>query len=104
MTRRFVLFVVTCVLVLGSTSCSLFSRSGPEDAFNAFADAMQRRDVNAAAASTDDPASAAPTLTAMFDGMGKDAAVAVKVDAAGDDQPTATLGYTWSLGPGRSFG
>jgi hypothetical protein len=103
MTRRFAVFVLICALVLGSTGCSLFSSSGPEDGFHAFADALQRRDGSAAAAATDDPAAATPTITAMFDGMGKDATVAVKVAASGDDNPTAKLSYTWSFGPGRDF-
>jgi len=104
MTRRFTLFVLICALVLGSTSCSLFSSSGPDDAFHAFADALQRRDGSAAAASTTDSASATPVITGMFDGMGKDATVAVNVVTAGDDDnPTAKLDYSWSFGPGRTF-
>jgi hypothetical protein len=103
MTRRFTLSVLICALVLGSTGCSLFSSSGPEDAFHAFADALQRRDGSAAAASTTDSATAAPVITAMFDGMGKDATVAVNVVAAGNDNPTAKLDYSWSFGPGRTF-
>jgi hypothetical protein len=103
MTRRFTLSVLTCLLVLGATGCSLFSSSGPEDAFHALADALQRKDPTAAAASTTDSASATPVIAAMFDGMGKDATVAVNVVAAGDDNPTAKLDYTWSFGPGRTF-
>ena len=105
MTRRFVLSVLICALVLGSAGCSLFSRGGPEDAFHAFADALQRRDSAAAGASTSDSAAATPVIAAMFDGMGKDATVAVKVVASGDDDnPTAKLDYTWTFGPGRTFG
>jgi hypothetical protein len=104
MTRRFTLFVLICALVLGSTGCSLFSSSGPGDAFHAFADALQRRDGSAAAASTTDAASATPVITALFDGMGKDATVTVNVVTAGDDDnPTAKLDYSWSFGPGRTF-
>src|SRR5882757_1544332 len=104
MTRRFTLSVLICALVLGFTGCSLFSSSGPGDAFHAFADALQRRDGSAAAASTTDSASASPVITAMFDGMGKDATVAVNVVTAGDDDnPTAKLDYSWSFGPGRTF-
>lgn len=103
MTSRIVSSALVCALLLATAGCSLFSGSAPKDAFGAFADALQRRDVGAAAASTDDAAAANPVLTSMFDGMGKDAAVTVKVDAADDDQPTAKLGYTWSFGPGRSF-
>ena len=62
----------------------------------------QRR---AAGASTSDSAAATPVIAAMFDGMGKDATVAVKVVASGDDDnPTAKLDYTWTFGPGRTFG
>jgi len=104
MTRRFTLSVLICALVLGSTSCSLFSSSGPGDAFHAFADALQRKDINAAAASTTDSAVASPVISGMFDGMGKDATVAVNVVApGGDDNPTAKLDYSWSFGPGRTF-
>src|SRR4051812_6432919 len=103
MTRRFVMLVLTCALVLGSTGCALFTSSGPEDAFHAFADALQRRDATAAAASTTDPTSASPVIASMFDGMGKDATVAIDVVAAGDDNPTAKLDYTWSFGPCRTF-
>jgi hypothetical protein len=103
MTRRFMLSLLTCALVLGSAGCSLFSSSGPEDAFHAFADALQRRDSSAAGASTSDAASATPTIAAMFDGMGKDATVGVKVVESGNDNPTAKLDYSWSFGPGRTF-
>jgi Penicillin binding protein transpeptidase domain/NTF2-like N-terminal transpeptidase domain len=104
MTRRFTLSVLICALVLGATGCSLFSSSEPGDAFHAFADALQRRDGSTAAASTSDSASATPVIAAMFDGMGKDATVAVNVVAAGDDDnPTAKLDYSWSFGPGRTF-
>lgn len=104
MTRRFTLSVLICALVLGSTGCSLFSSSGPEDAFHAFADALQRRDGVAAAASTTDSAAATPIISGMFDGMGKDATVAVNVVTAGDDDnPTAKLDYSWSFGPGRTY-
>jgi Penicillin binding protein transpeptidase domain/NTF2-like N-terminal transpeptidase domain len=105
MTRRFALSVLICALVLGSAGCSLFSRGGPGDAFRAFADALQRRDSAAAGASTSDSAAATPVIAAMFDGMGKDATVAVKVVASGDDDnPTAKLDYTWTFGAGRTFG
>ncbi len=105
MTRRFALSVLICALVLGSAGCSLFSRGGPGDAFRAFADALQRRDSAAAGASTSDSAAATPVIAAMFDGMGKDATVAVKIVASGDDDnPTAKLDYTWTFGAGRTFG
>ena len=44
MSRRCALVLLVGVLLLGSTGCSLFSSSGPEDAFRAFAEALQRKD------------------------------------------------------------
>ncbi|MET0451667.1 MAG: penicillin-binding transpeptidase domain-containing protein [Mycobacterium sp.] len=107
MTRRCVLSIVFGVLLVVSTSCSLFSSSGPDDAFHAFADALQRRDAGAAAASTDDPAAATAAITSMFDGMGPAAQVKVDVSSPGDptptDENTAKLSYTWSFGPGKTL-
>jgi cell division protein FtsI/penicillin-binding protein 2 len=103
MTRHRILPILICVLLIGSTSCSLFSKSGPDDAFHAFADALQRKDIGAAAASTDDPAAATTAITSMFDGMGKDAAVKVDVTTSGDNENTAKLGYAWSFGPNKNL-
>ena len=103
MTLRAVLPLLLCVLLLGSTGCSLFSSNGPQDALRAFAEALQRKDAGAAAASTDDPDAAAPAITSMFDGMGKGATVAVDVSQSGDDEKSATLSYRWSFGAGREL-
>lgn len=103
MTRRRALALLLCVLLIGSTGCSLFSSSGPEDALHAFTDALQRKDPNAAAAATTDPAAATPIITSMFDGMGKDATVAVTSTKQGDDEDKATLSYTWTFGPNKTL-
>lgn len=106
MNRRCALALTTCVLLLVSTGCSAFSGGGPRDAFAAFADALARRDVSAAAAATTDQAAAAPVLAAMFDGLGKAATVAVDVsstDDEGNDEGKATLHYTWTFGPDRTL-
>jgi hypothetical protein len=106
MIRRCVLTLLLCVLLPMSTGCSWFSSSGPEVAFHAFADALQRKDTNAAAASTSDPAAASPVITSMFDGMGKDAKLTVDIaepGEAGDDKATDGLTYTWTFGPGRTL-
>jgi hypothetical protein len=102
MTRRLLVPVLSMVLMLGSSSCSLFSSPGPRDAFQAFADALQRKDTGAAA-STDDPTAATPALSSMFDGMGKAATVKVDVIQPGDDDKSAQLNYTWSFGPGKTL-
>lgn len=103
MTRRCVLSIVFCALLLTATSCSLFSSPGPDDAFRAFGDALQRKDSGAAAASTDDPNAAAAAITSMFDGMGKDATVKVDASQPGDDEKTAKLTYSWSFGPNKNL-
>ena len=103
MTRRAVLPLLLCVLLLASTGCSLFSSNGPQDALRAFAEALQRKDAGAAAASTDDANAAAPAITSMFDGMGTGATVTVDVSQSGDDEKAATLSFRWSFGAGREL-
>lgn len=95
--------MVCCVLLLASTSCSLFSKAGPQDAFATFADALGRKDAGAAAASTDDPAAARAAISSMFDGLGKDATVKVGIATDGDDKDTAKLNYSWSFGPDKAL-
>lgn len=103
MTKRIAL-LLTCTLFLGSTGCSLFGGPEPEDAFNAFADALHRKDSAAAAKDTTDAGASEPAIKSMFDGMGKNATVDVKATPGdGDNKSTAKLAYTWSFGPGREF-
>ncbi|MDT5075426.1 MAG: hypothetical protein QOJ80_63 [Mycobacterium sp.] len=102
MTRLRALPVLLFVLLLGSTGCSYFSSPGPQDAFHAFAEALQRKDPGAAA-STDDPNAATTAINSMFDGMGKDATVKVDVGKSGDDDNSAKLSYSWSLGPDKTL-
>ena len=103
MTKRIAL-LLTCTLLLGSTGCSIFGGPEPEDAFNAFADALHRKDSGAAAKDTTDASASEPAIKSMFDGMGKNATVDVKATPGdGDNKSTAKLAYTWTLGPGREF-
>ncbi|WP_418002983.1 penicillin-binding transpeptidase domain-containing protein [Mycobacterium sp. PDNC021] len=103
MTKRIAL-LLTCTLLLGTTGCSMFDSPEPEDAFNAFADALHRKDSSAAAKDTTDAAASEPAIKSMFDGMGKNATLDVKATAGeGDNKSTAKLAYTWSFGPGREF-
>lgn len=102
MKPRVVASLLFCVILIVPTGCSLFSGSGPQDAFRAFADALQRKDADAAATATTDPGAAAPVITSMFNGMGPNATVAV-TGTDPDDQNTATLRYVWTLGPGRTL-
>ena len=103
MLPRFLVVLLSCALVLGSSGCSLFSHPSPDDAFHAFADALHRKDVGAAAASTDDSNAATAAITSMFDGMGKNASVDVAVTQDGDDENSARLAYSWTFGPGKTL-
>ena len=103
MLSRFLVVIVSCALVLGSSGCSLFSQPSPQDAFHAFADALHRKDSGAAAAGTDDPKAATASITSMFDGMGKNASVDVAVAQDGDDEKSAKLAYSWTFGPGKTL-
>jgi hypothetical protein len=103
MTRRCLLSILCCAVLLGATGCSLFSSPGPQDAFHAFADALQRKDGGAAAASTDDPGAATAVIASMLDGMGKDATVKIAARQPGDDEKTATLTYSWTFGPDKTL-
>ena len=103
MLPRFLVVILSCALVLGSSSCSLFSQPSPQDAFHAFADALQRKDSGAAAAGTDDPNAATASITSVFDGMGKNAGLDVAVAQSGDDENSAPLAYSWTFGPGKTL-
>ena len=100
MTRRCALALLLSVLLTATTGCSLFSGGGPEDTLKAFADAIARKDVDAAAATTTDPSAAAPVISSMFAGMGTNATVAVSTSKPGDDGK-GTLTYAWTFGPNK---
>lgn len=100
MTRWRALFLLLC-LFLPIAGCS--SSPDPADRFAAFADALQRKDANGAAAQTTDPAAAEPAITSMFDGMGDAASVKVSAEPEDGDEAGATLKYQWSWGEGHDF-
>ncbi|GAA1480880.1 penicillin-binding transpeptidase domain-containing protein [Gordonia sinesedis] len=81
--------------------CFLSSDS-PDDALSRFADALERRDAQAAAAATDDPDAARPVMTSMFDGLGKKATVTTDPGLVDDKKVTGTIAYRWSFGPDKT--
>ncbi len=103
MTRRCAVLLLVLISLVGSTSCSLFSSPSPQDAFGAFALALGRKDGAAAGSSTDDAAAATAAITSMVNGMGSNATLKVDVSKPGDDDKTAKLTYSWSLGPNREL-
>ncbi|WP_431957945.1 penicillin-binding transpeptidase domain-containing protein [Nocardia lijiangensis] len=87
------LLVLSAAPVLALASCG----SGPEQpdtVARQFADALNRGDVAAAAALTDDPGRATDTLNQLYDGLGKGVAFEVR----STDGNGFTLAATWKLG------
>ncbi|MFE7802262.1 penicillin-binding transpeptidase domain-containing protein [Nocardia sp. NPDC057440] len=79
---------------LALTGCS----SGPDQpdtVAGQFADALNRDDIAAAAALTDDPAKAAAALNGLYDGLGKE----VSFEVRSADKNSFTLAATWKFGP-----
>ncbi|MCP2280641.1 Cell division protein FtsI/penicillin-binding protein 2 [Nocardia amikacinitolerans] len=89
------LLVLSAAPVLALAACG----SGPEQpdtVAGQFADALNRDDVAAAAALTDDPAKATDTLNQLYDGLGKE----VTFEVRSTDGNGFTLAATWHLGKG----
>lgn len=106
MSRRAIVPLLLCLILIASTGCSLFSSDGPDDAFRAFADALQRKDAGVAANATTDPSAANPVITSMFEGLGGNAAVTVaasEIENGDDEQNRGTLHYVWTFGEGRTL-
>ncbi|WP_372477394.1 penicillin-binding transpeptidase domain-containing protein [Nocardia australiensis] len=87
------LLVLFAAPTLALTGCS----SGPDQpdtVAGQFADALNRDDIAAAAALTDDPAKASQALQGLYDGLGKE----VTFDVRSADKNSFTLAATWKLG------
>lgn len=86
-------FVVLAAVALFAAGCS----SGPEQpdtVAGEFVEALNRDDLPAAAALTDNPAQAGEALRGLYEGLGSE--VVFRVDDASDDRFTLTA--TWKLG------
>ena len=85
------------ILVLVASGCS-----DAEDRLNstvhAFADALNRDDVSAAATVTTDPVKASDTVGKLFDSLGKEVHVDVGSIARNDSGATFNLNTTWKFG------
>ncbi|MFD1814455.1 penicillin-binding transpeptidase domain-containing protein [Rhodococcus gannanensis] len=93
-----VVAVSVSALVLGGVACS----TGPtetETAAQDFADALSRRDVQAAAALTSDPAAASSAIGQMFEGLNPTDARFV-VASTDSDAGTFTLDADWTFAGG----
>ncbi|WP_454792772.1 penicillin-binding transpeptidase domain-containing protein [Mycolicibacterium lutetiense] len=102
MSRSTSAWLLLLALFLPLVGCS--SSPDPADRFAAFADALQRKDANGAAAQTNDPAAAEPAIKSMFNGMGDAASVKVSAEPEDSNDAGATLKYQWSWGEGHDFG
>lgn len=86
-------FVVLAAVALFAAGCS----SGPEQpdtVANAFVEALNRDDLPAAAALTDNPAQAGEALRGLYEGLGSEVVFRV----AGAEDGRFTLAATWKLG------
>ncbi|CAN5857317.1 penicillin-binding transpeptidase domain-containing protein [soil metagenome] len=88
-------------LMWGAVACSF--GPDPGDAFNAFANAIQRKDAAGAAAQTTDPVAAEPVIAAMLDGMGDSTVVTASPHPVEGEENAFTVDYRWSFGPDREF-
>ncbi|MFF0815347.1 penicillin-binding transpeptidase domain-containing protein [Rhodococcus sp. NPDC003318] len=94
--RLGVAVIAVSALAVGGVACS----SGPtetETAAQQFADALTRRDAQAAAALTTDPAAAADAIRRMFDGLNPTDAQ-FTVETTDSDAGTFTLAADWTFG------
>ncbi|MFE3026184.1 penicillin-binding transpeptidase domain-containing protein [Nocardia tengchongensis] len=91
--------VCVAAVLVATTACSgSDSTSGLSKAVDAFADALTRDDVPAAAQATSDPAQASSALGPLYDNLGKQAHFAASKVEKTDDGGTFTLTATWKLG------
>jgi Penicillin binding protein transpeptidase domain/NTF2-like N-terminal transpeptidase domain len=92
---------VFVTLVLAVSGCS-----DAEDRLNstvhAFADALNKDDVSAAAAVTTDPAKASDAVDKLFDSLGKEVQVEVGSIERNDSGATFTLNTTWKFQDGKT--
>ncbi|MGW4352650.1 penicillin-binding transpeptidase domain-containing protein [Nocardia sp. NPDC004582] len=91
--------VCVAAVLVAATACSgSDSTSGLSKTVDAFADALTRDDVPAAATATSDPAAASTTLGTLYDNLGKQVRFEASKVEKTDDSGTFTLSATWKLG------
>lgn len=96
--RRALTGVCAAAMLVTATACSSDPTSGLSKTVDGFADALNRDDVQAAATATSDPATAATTLGALYDNLGKQVRFAASKVEKTDNGGTFTLNATWKLG------
>ncbi|WP_069164433.1 penicillin-binding transpeptidase domain-containing protein [Nocardia altamirensis] len=89
--RKYLVLFAAPALVLAACSSG---PDQPDTVAGQFADALNRDDVAAAAALTDNPALASAVLGKLYDGLGKE----VRFDVRSIEKDTFTLAATWKLG------
>ncbi|AYF77461.1 penicillin-binding protein [Nocardia yunnanensis] len=85
-------------MLVTATACATNSTSGLAKTVDAFADALTRDDVPAAAKATSDPAKATDTLGTLYDNLGKQVNFTASKIEDSDQGGTFTLNATWKLG------
>ena len=87
--------------VIALTSCGLLGPDSGEKVARRFTEALEKRDVDGAAALTDDPDSAVDVLRRTFDGLGDGAHGTFAVESAGDS--VFSYRSDWDFGGGREW-
>ncbi|MFD7845558.1 penicillin-binding transpeptidase domain-containing protein [Nocardia sp. NPDC059764] len=97
--RRASTGICVAAVLVAATACSGSDpTSGLSKTVDAFADALTRDDVPAAATATSDPATASTTLGTLYDNLGKQVRFEASKVEKTDDGGTFTLSATWKLG------
>ncbi|GGC63594.1 penicillin-binding protein [Hoyosella rhizosphaerae] len=94
--HRLLLASVLTLIMVATSSCALFTNES-HDTLRAFADAIKVGDVDAAAALTTDPATAAVDIQSTLDGLGTTPTTV----SVGLDSSVLELVAVWELGSGR---
>ncbi|MFE0748603.1 penicillin-binding transpeptidase domain-containing protein [Gordonia sp. NPDC058843] len=95
--RRWWALLSVCAVVVGTMSGCFLASTSPEDALRSFAAALQKGDVDATAALTDDPDAARAAITALFDGMGQTPKLSVAGGLVDDKEVSGTLDHRWQI-------
>jgi hypothetical protein len=92
------LFALVAALVLAMAGCSDDVADRLNSTVHTFADALNKGDVQAAAAVTTDPSQASDALGKLFDSLGKNAHFDVSAADHKDNDATFSLAATWKFG------
>ncbi|MBD0323959.1 MAG: penicillin-binding protein, partial [Aldersonia sp.] len=101
--RVFALPVSLAVAASLVSACNPFGPDQPQTVVQEYVDAVNRDDVQGAAALTDNPTAAAAALGQMFQALGADGTFSVRAANRDGSNGTFTLGAHWNIGPDKQW-